>query len=137
MSCRKAIFSYNFTDQTKLTILFHLQTLGAGRTIPSFMIFWKIKFCQKIAFLGYFLIVLRVFTQKRSKTQQLLMILSIQFNFLENDVCFSLLGQKLCEKLHFLWPKCHFQGEGKSHQNITNWNYVSNININNNKTTDM
>ena len=29
-SCRRAIFSYNFTDITKLMILFHLQTLGAG-----------------------------------------------------------------------------------------------------------
>ena len=30
-----------------------------------------------------------------------------------------------------------FQGEGKTHQNITNCNCVSNINVNNNKTADM
>ena len=34
----------NFTDTTKLLILFHLQTLGAERHIPSFLNFLIIKF---------------------------------------------------------------------------------------------
>ena len=43
-SCRKCIFAYNFTDRTKFRILFHLQTLGAGRHIPNFFNFRIIKF---------------------------------------------------------------------------------------------
>ena len=59
------------------------------------------------------------------------MIGTRQLNFLQNDVCFSRLGQKLGEKVHFSSQKCNFQGEGKT----SNCNYVSNINVNNNKTT--
>ena len=36
--CRKAIFSYNFTDITKFMILFHLQWPGAERHIPVLLI---------------------------------------------------------------------------------------------------
>ena len=43
-SCRKYIFSYNFTDRTKLMILFHLPSLGVECHRPSFLNHWKMKF---------------------------------------------------------------------------------------------
>ena len=37
--CGKCIFSYNFTDITKLMILFYLQRLGAECKVPGFLNF--------------------------------------------------------------------------------------------------
>ena len=37
-----------------------------------------------------------------------------QLNYLQNDLCFNHLGQKLWEKIHFLQPKVNFSGEGKN-----------------------
>ena len=60
-SCRKAIFSYNFTDIKKLMILFHLQTQAAERHIPSFLNFWKIKILRNQIFFFKKLHLLHIF----------------------------------------------------------------------------
>ena len=44
--CEKCIFSFNFTDRTKLMILFHLQRLGADHKVFHFLNFLKMK-CRK------------------------------------------------------------------------------------------
>ena len=82
----------------------------------GFVNFWKIKiweanqfFFQKIKFFAYFLFVLQVFTGKRSNIQKVVCDGLRQFNLLQNDVCFSLLGQKLWEEIRFSVQKCNFQ----------------------------
>ena len=62
-------------------------------------------FGQKITFFAYYLFVLHVFTGKRLKTQKLQMLRSRQFNFLQNDVCFSLPRSKTVEGDAFLVTK--------------------------------
>ena len=96
------------SDTTKFMILIHLQTLGAGRHIQSFLNFWILNFWKIYIYIyNFFLhvtfasLVLHFFTGKRSKTQLLRMWRSRLFNSLHNGVCFSLLGQKLWEKIHF------------------------------------
>ena len=100
--------SYNFTNITKLMILFHLQWLGRSRAShTSFANFWKIKiweanqFFPQICIFCPFFVCVACFYWKEIKYSKSGMWLSRQFNFLQNDVCFSLLGQKLWEEIHF------------------------------------
>ena len=74
-------------------ILFHLQTLGAGLTFPVFEIL-KNKILKNI---------LNIFFLKRDQKRKNyeIHVPSRQFNSLQNEFCFSHLGQKLCEKVHF------------------------------------
>ena len=48
----------------------------------------------------------------------------LAIKFLQNDVRFNRLSQKLWEKIHFLQPKVNFSGEGKNTSKHINMNYV-------------
>ena len=106
-SCRKCI--YNFTDITKWLILFHLQTVGAGRHISSFLNFWKIKiweanqniFLKKSHFALIFSLRCVFLLERDRKRKKLRMWRSRQFNLIQKVVYFCLIGQKLWEQIHF------------------------------------
>ena len=97
-SCRKPISSYNFTDIIKLTILFHLQWLGAERHIPVLRISEKQKFLNHIFCI--FFVCVACFYWNEIEYSKSGMWRSRQFSVLQRDVCFSLLGKKLWEEIH-------------------------------------
>ena len=63
--------------------------------------------------LHFFVFVVFFLLEKDLKRKKTRMLRSRQFNSIQNYVCFSLLGQKLTEKMDLYWPKCNFSEEGK------------------------
>ena len=94
-----------FHRYNKIYGLFHLPWLGASHT--GFANFWKLKiweanqkfFSTNYIFKLFFCFV--CFYLKEIEYSKSGMWQSRQFNFLQNVVCFSLLGQKLWEEIHF------------------------------------
>ena len=118
-------FYFIYHDSTH-SFTFHFLEFLNNKHLRSKWIY----FSSKNRIFCIFFFVLHVFTGNRSNIKNG-MWRSRQLNFLQNDACFSLLGQKLWEEIHLGWRKVCFSGEEKK------YNYVSNNNVNNNKTADM
>ena len=114
--CGKCIFSYNFTDRTKLMILFYLQRLGAQHSELCFFNFWKIKWRKKflnffskiLCFFQLLVVLCYIFMETDGKIIFWRSLLCWQLNSLQNYVCFNCLGQgchTFLKSLKCLWKK--------------------------------